>query len=358
MRFFTVATLCAIIMLVFSDNAEGQGRFGSGRTKCLLYHGSGGESIFPAWPLRKDVVLEVGKAVTLWLSDNCAKPEVHVTKGSSLKVDVGRETLSNPHNVAEGWRLYFWSTSPTDDGKVVNVRIVSGSKVWKVRVFLRANALATAKRASRDALEAKNVADEVADEASQNSGGEKNVEIALSSLISLESPGHEGYGLALGVNAVLGRFASKGMIQLGLSGRLSWHYYEQEVIGIAQNSDVMASEFDALALFLFRIRPVWWFAAEATTGFGVRVFTHDDAVTVQDEDLRIRGVEGRVAYHPLWALNVGVKFWPHRVVSLGVSWGTTVSLTKQVQNPNAEGGMPSKANVWNHFLICTLGINF
>ena len=211
-------------------------------------------------------------------------------------------------------------------------------------------------KATRTAAEAKRTADE-AHANSGGTGGKRDVELVLSPMISLESPGHAGYGMGFSVNAILGKFASKGMVQLGLSGRLSWHYYEQEVIGLAQNSDVMAHEFDALAMFLFRLRPVSWFAAEVSTGFGARIFTHDDAVTLQNADHFIRGVEGRVAYHPLWAANLGVKFWPHEVVSLGIQWGTTVSMTRQVQNPNAEGGAPDKSNVWNHFIILNLGFN-
>ena len=368
-RFFVVMlTLVGIIFPAFANEASAQPR-------CLLYHGSGGEKTFPKWLEARTIALEVSRPATLWLNHNCRKPKVIlVTKGSGLKVRVERETFSDPHNVAEGWRIYFQSDSQSDNGKVVKVKILS-TKTWYIRVVIRANALNVARGAAREAADARNMADEAkttadeakttadearttADEAYVNSEGKRDVELVLSPMISLESPGHEGYGMSLGVNAILGKFASKGMLQLGLSGRLSWHYYEQEVIGLAQNSDVMAHEFDALAMFLFRLRPVWWFAAEATTGFGVRIFTHDDAVTIQGEDLLIRGVEGRVAYHPIWAANLGVKFYPHKVVSLGLSWGTTVSMTRQVQNPNAEGGSPSKANVWNHFLMFNLGFNF
>lgn len=356
-RFFTTALVLSITLSVFASSADAK--------TCLIYRGSGGEAVFPGWPLKKVAIVEVKKSVTVWLNDACAEPTVTLSNGTSLKASrPEKETLSEPTNVSTGWRIYFWTTDPSDADKSVDVTIRSGNKTFTMQIYIKPNGVDLARSASKDASDAKATADDAkrtADEANKNSGGaggDRDVELVLSPMISLESPGKKGYGMALSVNAILGKFASKGMVQLGLSGRLSWHYYEQEVLGIAQNSDVMAHEFDALAMFLLRLRPVSWFAAEGTTGFGVRIFTHDDAVTIQDQNLLIRGVEGRVAYHPIWALNLGVKFYPHEMVSLGLNWGTTVAMTRQVQNPNAEGGNPSKANVWNHFLMFNLGFNF
>jgi hypothetical protein len=244
-----------------------------------------------------------------------------------------------------------------------------------VEVKVHENVLGLARKGSSDAARALSKADEakhkansaeisaeeaerLANEAYTNAGdvgGKRDIELVLSPMFSLESPGKEGYGLALGINSVLSKHGPQGQLQLGVSGRLSWHYYEQEVIGLAQNADVMASEFDAAAMGLLRYRPINWFAIDASLGVGVRVFTHDDSITIQDQDLLIRGVEGNIAWHPIGAANLGVKFYPHRSISLGVNWGLTVSLTRQVQNPNAEGGEPGKANVKNHFLLFSLG---
>lgn len=365
MKRFLSIIVAIVAFTCFGGNVEAQTK------TCLLYRGDGGEAIFPGWPAKKLAILEVSKSVTVWLNDACAQPTVVMTGGSNVKVSVEKEDLSEPTNVAVGWRIYLWTTDSSDAGKTVRVTIRSGKQTFHVEVRVHEHVLGLARSAAKDASDANAKADEAkatsdeakstADEAHKNTGGtggKRDIELVLSPMLSLESPGREGYGMALGVNAILGKFASKGMVQLGVSGRMSWHYYEQEVIGLAQNSDVMAHEFDALAMFLFRLRPVNWFALEGTTGFGVRIFTHDDAVTIQDQDLLIRGVEGRVAYHPIWALNLGVKFWPHEVISLGLNWGTTVAMTRQVQNPNAEGGNPSKANCWNHFLLFNLGFNF
>lgn len=364
-----VALLVSMVVTAWSGNAYAK----TDNNTCLLYKGSGGEATFPGWPLRKEVIMPLRASATIWLNAGCGKPRVKTSGQTSVRFTVEKEDLSLSTNVSVGYRVYFWTTNSADIGQTEVVRVYSGSKAWKIRIHVVADAgtaarlakkalkkadtaKAEADKATRDAAEAKNTANE-AHANSGGTGGKRDVELVLSPMISLESPGHEGYGMALGVNAILGKFASKGMVQLGLSGRMSWHYYEQEVIGLAQNSDVMAHEFDGLAMFLFRLRPVSWFAAEASTGFGVRIFTHDDAVTLQNADYLIRGVEGRVAYHPLWAANLGVKFWPHEVVSLGIQWGTTVSMTRQVQNPNAEGGSPDKSNVWNHFVMINLGFN-
>jgi len=343
---FFVLIVSMLVFGGFSGNAEAK--------TCRIFPGSGGEAVFPGWPLHHNVLVHLGTARTVWLDESCRKPTVSVV--GDLRVSRPEwEASGRMNNVASGWRIYFWSEDLASIGKTSILTIKSGEKLFKIEVTILNSTKSIGlevRRSERIAREAK----ENAQDAKEIAGsGQSGLEIALSPMVSLESPGHEGYGLALGVNAVLGRFAFRGMVQLGLSGRLSWHYYEQEVIGIAQNSDVMASEFDSLAMFLFRLRPVRWFAADVTTGFGLRIFTHDDAVTAQGQDLRIKGVEGRVAYHPIWAFNVGVKFYPHKNVYLGFQYGATVSLTRQVQNPNAEGGAPSKANVWNHFLFFNLG---
>lgn len=350
-RFSLLLLLVSFTIMAFSGNAEA--------ATCRVLPGSGGESVFPGWPSSKMVILHVHGTRTLWVSQACGKPVV-----SSKLDDVVRfEDARSESNVASGWRIYL-SPKAKMVGQDVPVTIKVRGRTLRLTAKVRANAVLVAHKAAKTASDAKDTADEAvktANEAHANSGGtggSRNIELTLGPLFSLESPGHEGYGMALGVNAILGKFASKGMVQLGISGRLSWHYYEQEVTGLAQNSDVMAHEFDAMAMFLFRLRPVSWFAAEASTGFGMRIFTHDDTVTIQDQNLLIRGVEGRVAAHPLWGLNLGVKFWPSKVVSLSINWAMTVALTRQVQNPNAEGGDPSKAHVINHFLGAFLGIHF
>ncbi|MBA4337205.1 hypothetical protein C0416_05565 [bacterium] len=365
----------------FGGNAEAQTK---NNKTCLIYRGAGGEAVFPGWPGEKSAKLEVEKAITVWLNDSCVEPTVTMEGAGEVKFLVEKEDLSEPTNVAVGWRVFFWTMDPTQVGKKVRATIRSGQEVWTVEITVHENLLVLARSAAKGAEEAQMTADEaqrkadsahakadnakvvadeaksVADEAHKNAGGtggKRDFEFILSPMISMESPGREGYGMALGVNTILSKFGSRGMFQLGASGRLSWHYYELEVIGLAQNADIMASEFDTLAMGLLRLRPRNWVAFDLESGFGLRIFTHDDAVTLQNQELMIQGVEGRVAFHPVWAANLGVKFYLHQSLFLGVQYGTTVSLTRQVQNPNAEGGLPDKANVWNHFLMFSLGFS-
>ena len=373
-RFMFLLTLVLSITgtAVLGGNAE------AAKKHCLIYRGSGGEVIFPGWESGglKLIVLEVGKPVSVWLNDGCRKPAVQVKqgKGGKLQSSVERESMSDATDVAKGWRIFLWTTA-VGDGKPARVNIKSGESMFTVEVKVHENVLGLARKGSSDASDAKRKADEakhkannaeisaeeaerLANESYTNAGdvgGKRDVELVLSPMFSLESPGKEGYGLGLGINSILSKHGPQGQLQLGVAGRLSWHYYEQEVIGLAQNADVMASEFDAAAMGLLRYRPINWFAVDASLGVGVRVFTHDDSITIQDQDLLIRGVEGNVAWHPIGVANLGVKFYPHRSVSIGVNWGLTVSMTRQVQNPNAEGGEPGKANVKNHFLMFNFG---
>ena len=69
-----------------------------------------------------------------------------------LRFTVEKEDLALPTNVSVGYRVYFWTTGD-DVGKYEIVRIYSGSKSWKIRVVIVADANAAhvaAKKAGKE----------------------------------------------------------------------------------------------------------------------------------------------------------------------------------------------------------------
>lgn len=355
----------AFLVLFMSITLVGNNARADTEDECRLEEGQGGSKTFPLWSQkgRKVVLLIVKRGVTVWLPKECGKwdqvdwlPTVDIPTGNSLQRTFDRESADSPDHVYDGYRIKFQTHAMADVGKKIQVEIKLPDNSYMVEVWIVADAAAAAALARQLVNQSEELLRRTEDVARKGGiSGKRDLEIGLYGMISVESPGHEGYGIALKGNLVLGKFV-KNIIQLGLSARLSWHYYEQRVLGLAANSDIMAQEYDLMAMFLFRIRPIKWVAIDVETGFGLRIFTHDDALTAQDgSTLLIRGVEGRVAYHPVWGLGVGVKFYPSRKLFVGVQWATTVSLQRQVQNPDSLGNYPSKGHLWNHFINIQVG---
>lgn len=358
-RFSLVSALCVITLSAFASSAEAK--------TCRFFHGDGGEAAYPGWALNKNkvVLIQTHNVRTLWASAACGKPQVS-TNGSLLTVTVVFENERDESNVASGWRIYLRPLAKAANMDIpVSIKLGEG-KIVDVTVKVRPNATVLAMRASKDAHAAKRKADE----AYENSGGKKDVELMLSPIFSVHTPGRNGYGAAFGVNAILGKWGEKGVLQkgwfqLGLSGRLSWHYYEQILLydntdlttaNDARNVDVMAQEIDALAMFLMRFRFIKELSLDLTAGFGARAFMHDDSVAYQGRNYYIRGVEGRVAGHFIFGANAALTWHISDIVGVGFQYGVTCSVTEQVENPAMDGGKPAKGNPWNQFLLINLVI--
>jgi hypothetical protein len=333
---------------------------------CRIWNGDGTRATF--WQDASRRTVEMSRRGHVAVSHACGRPSVRIASEYSGKlrayVQLVRDDAAGLERPVYVYRVHFmWLGRRMSDSVTVPVRIRTRRKVFPLRVNLVADGLeasirATEARKEAEAArdEARNAHDEAEKAKNMASSGEKGVAIDFGGFRSLETAGKPGWGAMLSVSGVFSRFG--GMWALAAAGKLSWQMYELELIGDnLVNSDVNGQEYDLIGLLQLHLQPAWWFRAHLETGFGLRVFSHPDAVTVQDSNLYIRGTEGRADTYGLWALGLGVRFKPHKRLAFQLFYQLDVTLNKQVNHPSGDPARePTEANVVNHKLGFGLSI--
>lgn len=343
---------------------------------CRIWHGEGTKPFFWGSPQKR--VLEMGRLGHVALSEHCGKPTVTsegtFPKNFNYHVVLVRDSAPSGNEVFV-YQIHFVWKGRMPDIRQIPLTIKTEKRGFPLVVEVVADGLEASIRSSeakrdvsgahKEAEEAKRRAEEASDKASQAQktaesieANNKAVSIDFSGFRSVETAGKPGWGTSLTVSGVFHRFG--GMWGLAAAGRLSWHVYELELIGAhLVNDDVSGSEFDLVGLFQLHLQPTWWFRAHLETGFGVRMFSHPDAVTVQDANLYIRGTEGRIDAYPLWACGAGLRFSPHRRLAFHLFYQMDLTLTRQVQHPSGDPMWdPQHAHIFNHKLGFGLSVEF
>lgn len=347
--------------------------------ECRLYHGGGGDRVFPEWKwnARKVAVIPHGQKAWVWLPEGCGLDPKRIRIEAPNDLLGWNLELTEWH--ANGVRITFKAKAGT--GKVATkVVITTPARSIELEVkigptydeavtaSLKADIVSLRKEAgelraalsvvdgkSDRAVGQSDVALNVAREAKARK--DVGIELLLNPMINFETPGGTGGGVGISLSGTLGRFAND-KVHLGLAGSISWHRYELELLGFQNvNRDVFGHETDMLLKFKVQIQPARFIGLYLETGVGVRFFTHDDAVSMQESDtLYVRGVEGSADIHPLWGLEAGLRLYPYRWVVLGVGFHTVVSLTRQISHPSGDPHItPERAHVWNYGMIFSVG---
>lgn len=385
MRAMSKTTLFALFFVAFAMGTSNPVLAQASAGECKIYTGGGGERVFPEWSdNRKVMVVPYGEKASVWLPASCNNGSGKWAVGyPKAQLDVTNEVTSE---LAKGVRLTF-TAKPGTGRSAVKVIVDTPARSFELEVrlgptydeastaSLRADiaslrketgdlraGLADVDGRSKSAYDKSEEAGGKADTALKASHEAKSrkdvgIELLLSPMINFETPGETGGGVSLSMSGTLGRFANN-MVHLGLAGSISWHSYEMELLGTNNvNMDVFGHEVDIMAKFAFKFVPHRVIGLYLETGFGVRFFTHDDAVSVQESDtLRIRGVEGSADIHPLWGLEIGLRVYPYKWLVLGLGFHTVASLSYQVVHPSGDPRItPERANAWNHGIIFSLG---
>lgn len=333
--------------------------------ECKIWNGANTHAI--NWH-RHDRTLLMGRRGHIAVNYYCGRPAVEIEPKFQDKLRPYVQLVRDGDVYV--YRVHFrWLEKRMPDEALVAVNVNTDVRIFELKVNVVADSLEASLRASeaqRDVSGAYTEAEEAnrrAEEAyrraeSVEEAGEKGVSIDFGGFRSVETAGKPGWGTSLTVSGVFHRFG--GIWGLAAAGRLSWHVYELELIGVRLvNDDVNGQEFDLIGLFQLHLQPAWWFRAQIETGFGVRMFSHPDAVTVQDANLYIRGTEGRIDAYPLWACGAGLRFSPHRRLAFHLFYQMDLTLTRQVQHPSGDPQWdPQHAHIFNHKLGLGLSVEF
>lgn len=386
-RAMSKTTLFALFFVAFAMGTSNPVLAQASAGECKIYTGGGGERVFPEWSdNRKVMVVPYGEKASVWLPASCNNGSGKWAVGyPKAQLDVTNEVTSE---LAKGVRLTF-TAKPGTGRSAVKVIVDTPARSFELEVrlgptydeastaSLRADiaslrketgdlraGLADVDGRSKSAYTKSEEANGKADAALRTaheakSRTEAGVEVEVAGIYNFETPGSWGGGLKLQATKTWGFANDK--IFLGLGGRLTWNRYELELLGASNvNNDVFGMEWDLSALFHFMWRPVSQFGLFAETGFGLRFFQHDDAVSSQDDQLYLKGVEGRFSAHGLWTASVGFKVYPLRSsFYISVALMATVALNKQANHPSGDDDVPARFfNVWNVGAIAGFGFCF